>query len=456
MFIRLPCRAVPAALFVLLAALCCRPAPAAPPVGKPQAKLFITRPLTPREIASKNTHALFEPSVGCYLGAFIDFDGSLHNPMRDQNRTDHQNPAGFESIVGKPHSMYFFYLGYGRPLPMDWVRFLGQQNKFVHIAMEPNSGLDKVKDDAYLQRLADDMAHSGARIFLRFASEMNGNWTPYNGDPAKYREKFRLLYRVMHRRAPNVALVWCPYMEPLKNIPDYYPGDDAVDWVGVNLYNVTYHNNHFNEPAENEHPSDLLSYVYDRYSARKPVMICEYAATHYGALEGRARPDFAARKILTLYNALPRIFPRVKCINYFDSNNVAFVARRAYNDYSVTDDPTVLAAYRSGIASPYFLTAPLMDRAPSPVGTAPMPVRKNELLTGRVRLSCWARSLTDEVSVVYKVNGYPIYQASSPELWECVWDAGSVRPGRQTLTLEVINSKGKIVATQTLAIRTSR
>lgn len=334
--------------------------------GIPQAMLTFTRPLTAVEIARRDTHAKFEPAVGCYLGAFIDFDGNLHQPIMDQNRTPHQDPAAFEQIVGRAHSMYFFYLGYGRPLPFDWVRWLGAHGKFVHIALEPNDGTRKVQDDAYLHKLADDMARSGAPIFLRFASEMNGDWTPYHKDPVDYRRAFRLVYNVMHRRAPNVALVWCPFNDPTHNIPLFYPGDDATDWVGVNLYNVTYHNNNNATPSEEEHACDLLGYVYNRYSAHKPIMICEYAATHNAALEGHARPDFAFRKIVTLFNALPRVFPRVKCINYFDGNNLQFVATRAYNDYSVTDDPLVTAAYRYAVSTSYFLDAPLPTPAPPP------------------------------------------------------------------------------------------
>lgn len=423
-------------------------------VGKPQALLTITRPLTAAEIARRDTHQKFEPPVGCYLGAFIDFDGSLKNPIKDQNGLKHQDPGPFEKIVGKPHSMYFFYMGYGRRLPMDWLRKQAAQNKFVHIAMEPNDGVEIVKDDAYLNQLADDMARSKAKIFLRFASEMNGTWSIYNRNPAEYRRAFRLVYEVMHRRAPNVALVWCPYCTPTSNITQFYPGDDAVDWVGVNMYNVTYHNNSIKEPAENEHPCDLLNYVYDLYAKRKPMMICEYAATHTSKVEGKNRPDFAFRKILTLYNALPRLYPRVKSINYFDSNNLQFVTERAYNDYSVTDDVSVNDAYRYSIASPYYLPAPLPDGAIPP--PAPMPMRPNEYLKGRVTFSCFARTPSDHVSLRYKVDGVVIYKAFRPDLWECVWDAGSVKPGKHTLTLEVVNRQGKVVAKQTLPILTSK
>jgi hypothetical protein len=423
-------------------------------VGKPQALLTVTRFLTPAEIAARDTRQKFEPAVGCYLGAFIDFDSSLKKTINDQNGLKHQDSGPFEQIVGKPHSMYFFYMGYGRRLPMDWMRRQAAMNKFVHIAMEPNDGVEIVKDDAYLNQLADDMARSGAKIFLRFASEMNGTWSIYNRSPAEYRRAFRVVYDVMHRRAPNVALVWCPYCTPTSNIANFYPGDDATDWVGVNMYSVTYHNNSIKDPAENEHPCDLLNYVYNLYAARKPIMICEYAATHSSAVEGIARPDFAFRKILTLYNALPRLYPRVKSINYFDSNNLQFVTERAYNDYSVTDDTLVNDAYRYSISTPYFLPAPLGDRAAPP--PAPMPMRPNEVLQGRSTFSCFARTPSDRVSLRYKIDGVVIYRAYRPDLWECVWDAGSVKPGKHILTLEVTDMRGKVVAKQSLPVLTGR
>jgi len=302
--------------------------------------------------------AKYEPPEGCYLGAFIDFDTRLEKFFKDQNGRYHRNPSTFERLVGKPHAMYFFYLGYGQPLPLDWVRWLGERNKFVHIALEPNEGLKAVREDDYLRELADDMRASGAKVFLRFASEMNGDWTEYHGDPQLYRQKFQLVARVMRQRAPNVALVWCPYTTPQREIPRYFPGDDAVDWVGVNFYNVTHHDHNVNAEAIYEHPTVLLSYVYRKYSARKPIMICEYAATHRSSTLDYDCPDFARRKIRTLYARLPERFPRVKCINYFDGNNLDLLPHRAHNDYSVTNDPTVLATYRQAIAPAYYLSAP--------------------------------------------------------------------------------------------------
>jgi len=421
----------------------------------PEAVLTLVRPPTPAEIANRTGHAKYEPAIGCYLGAYVDFDGSLPATIVDQNKTEHRDPGGFEKIVGRAHSMYFFYLGYGKPLPLDWVKWLAKRNKFVHIALEPNDGLKWVNDDKYLNRLADEMGRSSARIFLRFASEMNGRWTAYHQSPSEYRKKFKLVHDVMRRHAPNVVMVWCPYCLPKDSIPDYYPGDDAVDWVGINMYNVTFHNNNLNSGCEAEHPCDMLDTVYDRYASRKPIMVCEYGATHMAACKPTAVPDFACRKIGTFYNALPAIYPRVKCVNYFDSNTLQFAADLAFNDYSVTDNPEVRAAYSMAVSSSYFLDAPLQDKpAPptQPPTPMPMPMHDGDRLKGNVEISCWARSPSDHLSVRYSLDHFKIYSASTPDKWAFIWPASKAAPGKHTLLLEVLNTKGKVVARRAVTV----
>jgi len=308
------------------------------------------------------TGAKYEPLNGCYLGAYIDLDPLLNRTILADGR-HHKDPTEFEQIIGKPHSMYFFYMGYGKPFPKRWVRMLASMGKFVHIALEPNEGLDAVKDDVYLRTLADAMGASGAKIFLRFASEMNGDWVNYWGDPKKYIEKWRLVHRTLAERAPNVAMVWCPYAFPMSKAVPYYPGDEYVDWVGVNFYNVTHFNQNPLSPARHVRPLDMLYDVYRLFARRKPIMICEYGATHFSALENREDALFAIECIEELYRAILTTHRRVKAINYFNTNNL-HVAHRRNNDYSLTSNPEVLEAYRQVIASESFIGTQLDVAAP--------------------------------------------------------------------------------------------
>ncbi len=389
--------------------------------------------------------AKFEPESGCYLGAYIELDPLLKSSFVDQNMATRKIPSEFEEIVGKRHAMYFFYLGYGTRLPVDWVRYLVSQGKLVHIALEPNLGLQQVQDDDYLRTLADDMARSKAKIFLRFASEMNGPWTAYHGDPELYTRKFRLVAQIMRKRAPNVAMVWCPYSNPQRTIPSYYPGDEWTDWVGVNMYNVTYFNQDPTKPAENVRPREMLDFVYKMYSARKPIMICEYATTHFSALEGKSVIDFACDNIDDLYFDLRKNYKRVKAINYFDSNNL-LVAHRRNNNYTVTSDPRVLEAYKTAVRSEYFLTGPPQSEV-NLLPSRPVEFKNGFTLTGRVRVKAWSEYPIEAMKARFLVNGKRLAESEVGTEKIGFWlDTRELPPGMNRLTAEAYDASGKLRA----------
>ncbi len=217
--------------------------------------------------------AKFEPRHGAYIGAFVEYDSNI----------GHKNVAAFNKIMDKQHSIYFTYHEYGSPFPTGWAGQVKDAGAAVHLALEPNKGLQLVQDNAYLREFAREAKAFGAPIFLRFASEMNGDWVKWNGNPELYKQKFQLVSKIMKEEAPNVAMVWVPNSAPIPDITKYYPGDSAVDWVGVNMYNVKFFNGDLKLPADDVSPDDLFKFVYDTYSARKPIMIGEYGATHFSA-----------------------------------------------------------------------------------------------------------------------------------------------------------------------------
>ena len=146
-------------------------------------------------------------------------------------------------------------MAYGRPFPSRWVDRLKEQNVAPHIAWEPNTGLDFVNDDEYLRGFAQACARADCPIFLRYASEMNGDWTRYGGDPLRYKIKWGIVRDVMARYAPNVAMVWCVNNIPERTIEKFYPGDGYVDWVGVNLYSVPFFDNDPSRPGLFQNPA---------------------------------------------------------------------------------------------------------------------------------------------------------------------------------------------------------
>ncbi len=286
--------------------------------------------------------AKFEPKEGCFLGAFVYNEHHLEGSM-----------ARWEEATGKGHASYLLYVGYGQPFPTAWVDQVRALGAVPNIAWEPNQGLDQVQEDDYLRSWAKAAAESGGPVFLRFASEMNGPWVRYHGDPEKYREKFRLVAQTMRREARNVAMVWTPYCTPAATALQYYPGHWAVDWVGVNIYSVHHHNGKRDAPAHEEDPTEFLQFFYDRFARHKPIQISEYASTHFCLACDSVTEQFAIEKMERLYTHLQQRFPRVKGIYWFSWDTIKGGA--AENNYSLVENARKLDAYRRLIRPTYFL-----------------------------------------------------------------------------------------------------
>jgi hypothetical protein len=336
---------------------------------------------------------------------------------------------------------------------------LALQGKIVHIALEPTRGIQYVLDDEYLDQLSRDMRDTGAQIFLRFGSEMNGAWVEYGKDPKVFKEKFRLVAQKVRKVAPNVAMVWCPYTTPTNPIESYYPGDDYVDWVGVNMYSVTFFDQDPKKPARQIHPTEMLDYVYNKYSARKPIMIGEYGTTHFSALERKSVPQFAQRNLHALYAALPRKYPRVKCISYFNGNNLE-LEHRMNNNYAVTQEQSVLKTYRQVTEPEYYLknlpasadasllariarATPLTDPMAS-VPLSPMPLRDKQVVQGKLDLSAWCKTTDATLTMKFRIDGKLLYEGHGKENWYVTIGTTRLTEGWKTFSVEAWKGNTKL------------
>ena len=140
-----------------------------------------------------------------------------------------------------------------------------------------------------------------------------------------------------------------------------------------------------------------------------------------------------------MYGALPRLFPRVKLIDWFDCNNLRHARPdRQLNDYSLSDDPNILRAYSRAIAPDYFLGQP----NESPRETI-RPLRDNDTVSGVVTFSGWVRSYLDRPRVYLLADNQELYAGDEPGPPVCRWDARRARPGPHEIRLIVTNSEGR-------------
>jgi len=340
--------------------------------------------------------AKFEPPQGVYIGAFIANDPVALG-----------NPSAFETLTGKKHTGYLNYAFWGNPFPA-WAESYAAAGAAIQIGFEPDNGLQEVTDGEYIRAWAAKARDLKVPVFLRFASEMNGNWTAWHGNPSLYKEKFRLVSTIMKEVAPNVAMVWCPNniphdtLNPAINVHNYYPGDEYVDWVGIDFYMV-YLSSGQPDTAD---PRSKFEMIYNRYAATKPIMIGEWAAAHF---TNRVQPPaditaYCIAAIDSLYRNINQ-YPRLKGVYWFSANTLS----QNGSNFSLTMNQQVLNAYSSAITSPLFKSSSYLN---VPFITTP-DFPQDTILTAitQIPFQTKCEELIDSVVVLF--NGEPSAHYSS-------------------------------------------
>ena len=130
---------------------------------------------------------------------------------------------------------------------------------------------------------------------------------------------------------------------------DLYPGDDVVDWVGLDSYVSAekgyYHNGMFADLLDRRAPKGTGFYDWAVANhPKKPVMVAEWGVYH--------RVGQVVDKSAQFNSVLPELAkrPAVKAIVYFDTKDDAFGDR----DISIDSSPSSLAAFRKLAANKLF------------------------------------------------------------------------------------------------------
>jgi hypothetical protein len=240
------------------------------------------------------------------------------------------------------------------------------------LTLEPRAGLAAVTPQVTdnLATTLDRYNRAGVPVIVRFAHEMNGSWYEWGQQPAAYKKAFRRVAESLRRLAPGSATMWAPnygggypfaggqhQAEPQSQdfldldtnqdgtitsdddpYAPYYPGDEAVDWVGMSLYhwgntypwgaNVVPEEEKFLQQLTGTYNgaggNDLaVPDFYAEYGTErgKPVAVPETAALSI--------PDRAGAEELAIKQAwwrqlfdqrIPEDYPQLKMVNWFEWN----------------------------------------------------------------------------------------------------------------------------------------
>lgn len=410
------------------------------------------------EVDKVHTGALakYEPASGSYFGAYIEQD-PRYEGKSSQFDSYYKD---FNNIMGKQHSTFFVYHNYGTPFPKELAARVKAAGGALQLATQPLNGLGEVQNDAYLKQFALDAKESGIPIFVRFASEMNGSWVKWNGNPSLYKQKYQLVASVLHTNASNIAMVWSPNSMPADKIHDYYPGDASVDWVGMNIYSNPFNNGQENLSTVNVNPLDYLDTVYDKYT-NKPMMISEFGASHFSETTNGKRIDqtkFGQAKMRLFYEGLRLKYPRVKSVHWFsvDTLTSRYVAEgRRLNNFSLTANEAIKNTYKEIIKQDYFLSKVVNGEFTSESKTGNGTVNLNNATVrtnSTLKIASYVKTYDPFVSkVVYELNGKTVGQSTAFP-YDLQVSVSSLQANNK-LKVTVYDSKNRVATTKNVTFK---
>ncbi len=195
--------------------------------------------------------------------------------------------------------------------------------------------------DDYLRAWARGAAAYGKVIYLRPFPEMNGNWTPWNGNaPALVAAWQRVVTLFRQEGADNVKWVWSPNLTdeprtPENSLERYYPGDAYVDILALSGFNWG-----TGRPWSYWRSfEEIFAVPYERIArlGSQPVWIPEIASTEQGG-------DKAAWVSEMLASTA---FPRLEAIVWFDQDKEL--------DWHIKSSDRSLQAFREGLAGKWLM-----------------------------------------------------------------------------------------------------
>ena len=153
--------------------------------------------------------------------------------------------------------------------------------------------------DANIRQLARFFSMIGKPVYLRIGYEFDGSWNQGYANTENYIAAWRRIVDALREQgADNVEFVWqaavFPWDELMEGyheqLPDWYPGDDYVDWMGVSLFLLLDEKpvveGDYDPPTARELVGELLDFARSR---GKPVMIAEASPQGYDLARGTNR-----------------------------------------------------------------------------------------------------------------------------------------------------------------------
>jgi len=295
---------------------------------------------------------ILPPPTGCYVGCFSS-----------------GGAANFKAMTGKDLAIDMQFFNFNSTFPSSFANSSVQEGAVPYVAWEPwdgningttfsNQSIIDGAHDTYLKTFAAAAKQFGKPLFIRFGHEMNGNWYPWDGThsggatttgygdltkadgPERYVDAFRHVWQVFRDAGvTNATWIWCPNCDAVpgqawNDMANYYPGDQYVDWVGLDGYNFG------SVQGAWRMFSNIYSTPYSKaIKYNKPILIGEFAS-------GESGGDKAAW-ITDCFTLMKTTFPKIQAFAWFNINKET--------DWRINSTPTAQAAFKTAMSDPYYI-----------------------------------------------------------------------------------------------------
>lgn len=199
--------------------------------------------------------------------------------------------------------------------------------------------------DPQARRIKEYGDETGKRIFLSFDQEVDARIKEGAGTPAEYVAAYRHLYeRFEELGVDNVVWVWTVsgYLGSADEMKALYPGDDYVDWIGMDQYNyfLCHDTTDWKDFDRSQRPT--YDWLRANVSAEKPLMLAEFGTVPDPADRDRQRDWYT--EIPDTVRTMPRVKALVQWNRPVPGDNC---------DLTVNEGPG-LAGYRDAGRDDYF------------------------------------------------------------------------------------------------------
>ncbi|MEM9996370.1 MAG: T9SS type A sorting domain-containing protein [Bacteroidota bacterium] len=295
-----------------------------------------------------------------HYGALLEPEGVvMHGAGQDPNGFAEYwaaMPAATQPVV------YMYYTGV-RGLQPGWETSLKRElERYDPLFVIPQIGLSMTSDGIPQAHYEDDVAAgvydeqidhlvAGLRnltrpAYLRIGYEFNGlAWNGYL--PESYKEAFRRITDAVRAADIEVATVWCAALDGVDNYFDYNPGDEYIDWYGIDLFSST----HFTDAR-------AVAFADSADARQKPLMIGETTPRRVGVDDGNA--DWNVW-FVPFFNYV-HTQPAVRQTNYINWDWAFWAAQFGTNwgdwgDARIQTSPEILALYTARLQDNPYLHA---------------------------------------------------------------------------------------------------